>query len=796
MKKGILKVKNAKTYVYVPEPNPGGDKKDFCYGNDVEFAEHKANLIRKTSEIADEVGNRDVSNFATMVVKLKEDALAKSHRPTNALFNDKYPVIGGGDIGELYVQVNSKSLPHLAERIAQAKVESDVKIDQNGNAKPKVGALRSEVSAIEGVELFENKRKCRQSNADLFKCILAGKRELIIELFSPAENKTLNDSEINELKSSLILFVENSLEDLGSLGSSEYFSDSILSLKFSKGLTDGNYFSAFVDRLKAHPVVKSIYPAPEISFSDSHSQQEQLVSTFPQPSPGATYPKVALIDCGVRSPLLKSWVTEASDALGDEEISEYHADEMASLLIGSRHLNNLPELEKDGCEIYDIWIPATIESFDEQFDGFDSFSDWLYLEVQAARELGFRIFSMSINFVAHGEEDSYGLLASRFDQISYTFGVIFVLSVGNLRASTLRPEWPKEDAEVFKMLARHKSSDRILEPSECVSAISVGAINHIQNKLVSKGVPTRYTLRGPSVAYGLKPDITHYGGVADASCSGIRTIDGDSQLVGTSFGTSLAAPHVAKTLACIDYVSNQELSPVSLKALVIHNSQIPDEMQSKELQKETREFLGHGVPEPSSQIVENEEHSFTFVFSEHLKRGQVADFNFTWPSSLVTSLGKCKGAVKMTLVYQPPIDKDFGSEYVRANVEASLQQEKFKNGQFTFKKEVDSIWKTQLGEDATLEKNLIEHGFKWWPTKVYQRISKSGFGESSNWRLRVKSQVRDGEIYPEEGIEFAVVITVEDHTGVATNVYQEMYSSLKSIGVDIDEVQVTEEVRV
>ena len=125
-----------------------------------------------------------------------------------------------------------------------------------------------------------------------------------------------------------------------------------------------------------------------------------------------------------------------------------------------------------------------------------------------------------------------------------------------------------------------------------------------------------------------------------------------------------------------------------------------------------------------------------------------------------------------------------------------LQQEKIKNGKHSFKKEVNSIWKTQVGEDATLEKNLVEHGFKWWPTKVYKRVSKSGFGNSSNWRLRVSSQVRDGEAYPVEGIEFAVVVTVEDHTGIATSVYQDMYTSLKSIGVDIDEVQVAEEVRV
>ena len=672
MKKGILKVKNAKSYVYVPEPNPGGDNKDFCYGNDAEFAQHKAKLIEKTSEIADVVQNRDIKNFATVVVKLKEEALAKTHRPTNALFNEKYPVIGGGEIGELYVQVNSKSLPNLAERISQAKVESDVKIDKNGNIKPKVNGLRSEVSAIEAVELFENKKKCRLSDIELIKYINIGKRELIIELFSPSENNTLSEQEIDDLTTSLTSFIESGLGDRASLSSSEYFSDNILSLKFVELEADKNNLIAFVDKIKAHPVVRSIYPAPEISFSDSQHRPEQLVSSFPQPVQGESYPKVGLIDCGIRSSLLKSWITETSDALGDEDITDFHADEMASILIGSQHLNELKGLENNGCEIYDVWAPATSDSFDENFNDFEQFSDWLYLEVQAARSLGFRVFSMSINFLVHVDDNNYGLLASRIDQITRSLDVLFVLSVGNLSNTSYRPEWPKKDTDVFKMLARHKSNDKILQPSECASAISVGAINHVENEFVSRGVPTRYTLRGPSTAYGIKPDITHYGGVADPSCSGLRTLNGQNQVLTTSFGTSIAAPHVAKTIACIDKISNEALSPISLKALVVHNSEITEEMASKELQKEAREFLGHGLPLPSSEIVQNEENTFTLVFSEFLKRGQIVDFSFSWPESLVSSSGKCKGSVKMSLVYLPPINREFGSEYVRANVEASL----------------------------------------------------------------------------------------------------------------------------
>ncbi|WP_211305466.1 hypothetical protein [Xenorhabdus cabanillasii] len=48
---------------------------------------------------------------------------------------------------------------------------------------------------------------------------------------------------------------------------------------------------------------------------------------------------------------MASWVSEKSDALGTRDIEDFHADEMASILIGSKHLNSDYDfLEDNGCE--------------------------------------------------------------------------------------------------------------------------------------------------------------------------------------------------------------------------------------------------------------------------------------------------------------------------------------------------------------------------------------------------------------------------------------------------------------
>ncbi|WP_211305464.1 S8 family serine peptidase [Xenorhabdus cabanillasii] len=346
------------------------------------------------------------------------------------------------------------------------------------------------------------------------------------------------------------------------------------------------------------------------------------------------------------------------------------------------------------------------------------------------------------------------------------------------------------------MLARFQQQDKVLQPADSVTSISVGAVNHVENELITYQAPARYTRRGPATAYGIKPDLVHIGGISDPKNSFFVTLDGNNNLCFNSHGTSLAVPHVAKTIAAIDFKSNENLSINTLKALIIHSAKIPDCLSSKNLGKEAKDFVGFGFPNSSSEIISKDETSFTFIFEDILKRGQIAEFNFIWPKSLITSSEKCKGKVRMSLVYSPKIDRQYGQEYIRVNIDASLQQEHIKNNKGKFGKAVNSIWDNRLGADLNYEKNLIEHGFKWWPSKVYERISKNGFGNSSNWRLRVTSQVRDGVTYPPEGIPFSVIITIEDPTKRAINIYNEMSQNLIALGAVFQDITIRDEVRI
>lgn len=794
-KKNILKIKNSKKYIYSPEVIPGGDNKDFFHGDDAAFARHKTKLILKTSLISQQIQERKNKKFATIKVSLKEDAIAKSHRPTSAVFNYKYPVIGGGDIGEIYVQVNEKSLPSLVERISQAKVQSEIKFNKNGEIVPKVGKLRSEVSAIENIELYTGNDKSIMSDIEFAQELLKNKREIIVELFTARKNETLSDGEISLIYKNLVDELKSRFPTIEFVTESRFFSDNIITL-FPKNNSNTDVIE-LLRELKINPIVRKYYLSPIFTVAKKNIDIEKKLTTFPKKLANQSYPKVILIDKGIRSSILSTWVNDKSDALGSEIIEDYHADEMASILIGSKHLNsNYDYLEEDGCEIYDIWLPADKYSFEDHFETLAEFTDWLYLEVQAARENGFRVISMSINFQQIVSNSEYSFLAARIDEISNKLNVIFVISVGNLEDKKYRSEWPKTEEQVFRMLARFQQQDKVLQPADSVTSLSVGSFNHIENELITFQAPTRYTRRGPATAYGIKPDLVHIGGIGDPNNSCYVTLDGNNHLCLNSHGTSLAAPHIAKSIATIDFKSNESLNTNTLKALLIHSAKIPDCLSSKNLGKEAKDFVGFGFPSDSSNIINRDEASFTFIFEDIIKKGQVAEFNFIWPESLITATRKCKGKVKMSLVYTPTIDRQYGQEYIRVNIDASLQQEKIKKTESNFSKAVNSIWDNRLGSDLNFEKNLIDHGFKWWPSKVYERYSKNGFGNSSNWRLRVTSQVRDGVSHPLDGIPFSVIITIEDPTKKATKIYNEMSQSLIALGVVFQDITIRDEVRV
>jgi len=193
---------------------------------------------------------------------------------------------------------------------------------------------------------------------------------------------------------------------------------------------------------------------------------------------------------------------------------------------------------------------------------------------------------------------------------------------------------------------------------------------------------------------------------------------------------------VAKTAAVLDRDIEGEVSRETLIGLLLHQARMPDVLSTKALSGVARDLVGFGVPPSAHEILEGEDHQITLVFASRLRRDQQISFAFAWPPSLVTPEGKCRGSAKLTLVSTPPLDARFGSEFVRINIDAALQQEDFdKMGKPGWKGRLDPLYLPGKADTPTIEAERIEHGLKWSPVKAFAKAMPRGIGKSSyKWR--------------------------------------------------------------
>ncbi|WP_268948519.1 S8 family serine peptidase, partial [Pseudomonas syringae] len=216
--------------------------------------------------------------------------------------------------------------------------------------------------------------------------------------------------------------------------------------------------------------------------------------------------------------------------------------------------------------------------------------------------------------------------AQRLDQIADDYDVIFVISAGNLTASTMRPEWPADHTKAAAILASFRN-DQIYVPAESIRNISVAALNPGNHSGSIVDMPARYSRRGPGLRTGVKPDISHYGGsgsICPTAGHGLASVMPSGDVI-TGCGTSYAAPLAAKMLASLESSIEGDVSRETLTALAIHNSRISDTLRKKEFQGAAQQLVGFGKPPAASDAMLNGDHEITLLFSSRLIPGKALE---------------------------------------------------------------------------------------------------------------------------------------------------------------------------
>ena len=787
--------------------HPGGNAKDFFIDNDVGFVAHRQKIRQSLTSIERTLVASSAGRVGFIRVRMREEALAKSHRPINSLFHSTFtPTVGSSGLGEIIVQVS----PATIERaVAQVDSAEDVLRYKPAKDKPDVmlpapSRQRSEVGGIESVSLWgaADRRSFSTTDAVQWFESRAVPRAYRVDLFDserPAQRYAQAEFDVS---GDLFESLQSALDDGLSSGYVAAFlrPDRNSMTRMYIWLVDDPRMRFIVTRqnlrvaldragsaslapklhqellaiLEAHAAVRRISLPTNLRANATRSGVNASTRThvFSKPSQGAEYPIVGIIDGGIQQ-VPRSWIIHDSSLVRAADADFEHGTVIGSLLVDGQALNG-PQIcpEPDGCWLANLALVPEETRFNSYYSSELDLVTQIELDVADARaSVGARVFSFSHNVEEPpGGNPTYTELSQGLDRIALDQDVVFVVSAGNT-IGPVRKEWVDNNIAVLSNLASVQG-DRITAPADSVLSVAVGALNPPGVAGTIPMAPARYSRRGPGYKQLVKPDVAHYGGVCSntTSYSGLTSVDHAGRVKSVQ-GTSYSAPLVAKALARYDLLTKGALTREALIALLIHGAEVPACLEGFSKGDIIRNLVGFGMPVNTQQMINGSQHAATLLFYDRMMPGKDLFFGFDWPRSLVVN-GKCRGHALLTLVYAPPISDAFETELVRVNLEAALHRRNPVTGKYD-KQGSDTFSDEGTSSHGAMEKELIEDGLKWGVVKQSEYFSARGAGKSSDWRIALKYLVRSDEVFPDDGVPFAMILTISDPKAEAP-VYQDM----------------------
>ena len=336
--------------------------------------------------------------------------------------------------------------------------------------------------------------------------------------------------------------------------------------------------------------------------------------------------------------------------------------------------------------------------------------------------------------------DEFSSIAMELDRIAQQNKVLFIVAAGNYEEVPLRGWQPESGPDYIA-----NGDDRISPPADAALSVSVGSLSDTSNPPTASPAeyPSPFSRRGPGAGMLVKPDVVHYGGTCDEYRETVQGIRGP-HLNGTVLekaGTSFAAPRVAAQLAqLVGILPDPE--PELLKLLLLLSCTSPGDHDISD--RDLVNYYGFGLPEPPAAILTCNSWECTILLRGELRPGMALYTPFPFPGSL-TDQQKRRGFVRMGLVYSPTLDSSKGTEYCQTNVNASLGRliKDSDGDSMSYRREIPPLPK-RPENSSSREEDLIEHGWKWSPTKVYERTFSrmSVPPEELGWRLSVQLLLR------------------------------------------------------
>lgn len=238
---------------------------------------------------------------------------------------------------------------------------------------------------------------------------------------------------------------------------------------------------------------------------------------------------------------------------------------------------------------------------------------------------------------------------------------VWNLSLGSelaVRANSISPEAAildrlQAEKKIIFVVAGTNNSKNIDDLPIGAPADSINSL--VVNSVDSEGNPASYSRRGPVLSFHSKPDVSYYGGTPREP----MTVAAPYAAT-TAFGTSIAAPWIARKLAYL--IHTMRLEPQVAKALLIHSATSWEKIKQSNVR-------GYGVvPVRIEDILRTNRDEIRFIITQDLTSYRTMNVQLPIPFKSERFPFK----VRATLCYFPHCSRNQGVDYTDSEVSLSF----------------------------------------------------------------------------------------------------------------------------
>lgn len=715
--------------------------------------EYRQSLSNQVLAITQAYKKKLKKNAAAPIrVKLIAKATAKSHRPDQLFCNSTCPIIGAGQLGELFLKATRKGLDELNDIIENNETAQVVK----------------ELSGIESIEAVTPKyrRKGLKSKEVL-------RRSPRTKEGFATRIRLFNYD--NETEQGLLIadFEKVCREHNIYISTEGYSPNSYIFAAECQTEEDIDTLSNLIGvrSIENMPIIRTVRP---MSYNE-----KPLPKLLSREDVEGDIPTVVVVDSGVsdRNKDLNAWVAGRESYVAPTYRNTEHGTFVAGLICWGSALNpTISSIDNSPCDIFDLQV---IPNNDPKSGATDFLREQEFLiSLDSALQKHankYKVWNLSLGTDKVCSLDEFSEFAEELDNLQEKYDVSFVISAGNYNIPPLM-DYPRENI--------HLDSGRITAPADSILGITVGSVSHIDYKKngPQEHCPSAFSRHGAGPNHIIKPDLVHYGGSCSLDGShvaGIQSISGAG--TAENLGTSFAAPLVSRTLAQIYHHITPTPKPVLARAILTHNARDP--RTQRRVPDGEENYFGFGLPSFVQNSLECTPYSSTLVFDDVLRPGYYLEWDdFPYPESLYRN-GRYFGEISMTVAFSPTRGARWGSEYCETHIDTHFgvyyDQTSRKTGEVSTKFR-GLVPPEHKNPGRLYESYQVATLRKWAPVRTYHGDLGANGERGNRWRLKVRLLTRhETEDIVHKPQPFSLIVTIADPERKAP-VYDEMARLLRT----------------